>query len=92
MPKPPHVYSFDRVFGPTSSQTDFFANTALPLVDQLLKGENGLLFAYGVSNSGKTYSVSGGNTINSADRGVLPRAIDVVFNSIKGLESNANVS
>jgi kinesin family protein 20 len=36
--------------------------------------------------------VSGGNTINSADRGVLPRAIDVVFNSIKGLESTASVS
>jgi kinesin family protein 20 len=92
IPKAPHLYSFDRVFGPQSSQTDFFANTALPLVDQLLKGENGLLFAYGVSNSGKTYSVSGGNTINSADRGVLPRAIDVVFNSIKGLESTASVS
>ena len=45
-----------------------------------------------MSNSGKTYSVSGGNTINSADRGVLPRAIDVVFNSIKGLESTASVS
>ena len=92
IPKPPHLYSFDRVFGPSSSQSDFFANTALPLVDQLLKGENGLLFAYGVSNSGKTYSVSGGNTVNSADRGVLPRAIDVVFNSISGLESKASVS
>ena len=80
------------MFGPSSSQSDFFANTALPLVDQLLKGENGLLFAYGVSNSGKTYSVSGGNTVNSADRGVLPRAIDVVFNSISGLESKASVS
>jgi kinesin family protein 20 len=92
MPKPPHIYSFDRVFGPSSSQSDFFANTTLPLVDQLLKGENGLLFAYGVSNSGKTYSVTGGNTINSADRGVLPRAIDVVFRSISGLESTASVS
>lgn len=92
MPKPPHIYSFDRVFGPNSSQSDFFTNTTLPLVDQLLRGENGLLFAYGVSNSGKTYSVSGGNTINSADRGVLPRAIDVIFNSISGHESHVNVS
>lgn len=92
MPKPPHVYSFDRVFGPDTSQSDFFAKTTLPLVDQLLRGENGLLFAYGVSNSGKTYSVSGGNTVNSSDRGVLPRTIDVVFNSISGHESDANVS
>lgn len=55
MPKPAQLYSFNRVFGPDSEQNDFFNTTTLPLVDKLLKGENGLLFAYGVSNSGKTY-------------------------------------
>lgn len=92
MPKPPHIYSFDHVFPPSTSQISFFAETTLPLVDKLLKGENGLVFAYGVSNSGKSYSISGGNNINQEDRGVLPRAIDVVFNSIEGLESKVNVS
>ena len=80
------------MFTSTSSQATFFSNTTLPLVDKLLKGENGLLFAYGVSNSGKTYSISGGQSASADDRGVLPRAIDVVFNSIKGLESKAHVS
>lgn len=55
-----------------------------------MHGENGLMFAYGVSNSGKSYTISGGD---SADiRGVLPRGIDVVFNSIKGMECKTNVS
>lgn len=54
VPKQAHVYSFDRVFNPDTTQNAFFETTTLPLVDKLLKGENGLLFAYGVSNSGKS--------------------------------------
>lgn len=54
MPKPAQVYSFNRVFGPETAQTRFFEQTTKPLVHKLLHGENGLLFAYGVSNSGKT--------------------------------------
>lgn len=61
-------------------------------MEKLLQGENGLLFAYGVSNSGKSYTIQGGNTTSTTERGVLPRAIDVVFNSIEGSESKANVS
>lgn len=61
-------------------------------MEKLLQGENGLLFAYGVSNSGKSYTIQGGNTASTTERGVLPRAIDVVFNSIEGSESKANVS
>ncbi|WVQ68264.1 uncharacterized protein L199_006471 [Kwoniella botswanensis] len=91
IPKPPHIYSFDKVFPPTTPQSSFFGTTTLPLVEKLLQGENGLLFAYGVSNSGKSYTIQGGSTHSAADRGVLPRSIDVVFNSIEGLKSNANL-
>ncbi|ORY35365.1 P-loop containing nucleoside triphosphate hydrolase protein [Naematelia encephala] len=89
--KPPHLYSFDRVFPPTTPQSTFFTTTTLPLVEKLLHGENGLLFAYGVSNSGKSYTISGGNESTEADRGLLPRAVDVIFNSVQGLESQANL-
>ncbi|WVW85845.1 hypothetical protein I302_107883 [Kwoniella bestiolae CBS 10118] len=91
IPKPPHIYSFDKVFPPTTPQSGFFTTTTLPLVEKLLQGENGLLFAYGVSNSGKSYTIQGGSTHSAIDRGVLPRSIDVVFNSIEGLKSNANL-
>ncbi|CAK5280060.1 unnamed protein product [Mycena citricolor] len=49
-------------------------------------GQNGLLFAYGVTNSGKTYSVQGGAESGSA--GILPRSLDVIFNSIEGLHGS----
>ena len=36
------------------------------------------MFSYGVTNSGKSYTVTG----KSAEPGILPRALDVIFNSI----------
>ena len=60
-----------------------------PLIKDALEGQNGLLFAYGVTNSGKTYTMQGGNTDGSA--GILPRTLDVIFNSIEGLHGNGKV-
>ncbi|KAJ9103257.1 hypothetical protein QFC21_002680 [Naganishia friedmannii] len=87
-PKPTQIYSFNHVFGPDTPQNTFFETTTLPLVEQALQGESGLMFSYGVSNSGKTYTIQGGgdDKTQGADRGMIPRSIDVIFNSIEGLE------
>ena len=84
------TYTFTHVFQPTAQQPEFFAKTTLPLVRGLLDGEDGLLFAYGVTNSGKTYTMQGGSQESSA--GILPRTIDVLFNSIEGLQGGSKVS
>lgn len=86
----PSIYSFSHVFPDSSLQSEFFKKTTLPLVRGLLDGENGLLFAYGVTNSGKTYTMQGGSESGSA--GILPRTLDVIFNSIEGLQSNSKAS
>lgn len=83
---PSSIYTFSHVFPITTAQSEFFTHTTLPLVQDLLDGQNGLLFAYGVTNSGKTYTVQGGNTPGSA--GILPRTLDVIFNSIDGLHAD----
>ncbi|KAI0032497.1 P-loop containing nucleoside triphosphate hydrolase protein [Vararia minispora EC-137] len=83
------VYTFSHVFPPATQQSEFFTKTTLPLVNGLLNGENGLLFAYGVTNSGKTFTMQGGNNRSSA--GILPRTLDVIFNSIDGLQSTSKV-
>ncbi|KAJ6574651.1 P-loop containing nucleoside triphosphate hydrolase protein [Mycena capillaripes] len=80
---PSSVYTFSHIFPDQTSQSDFFTKTTLPLVRDVLQGQNGLLFAYGVTNSGKTYTVQGGANAGSA--GILPRTLDVLFNSIEGL-------
>jgi kinesin family protein 20 len=103
---PASMYTFSHIFPPTTTQSEFFTNTTLPLVQDILQGQNGLLFTYGVTNSGKTYTgalprsivrsqrldsltVQGGNTHGSA--GIVPRTLDVIFNSIAGLEGDGKV-
>ena len=84
------TYSFSHVFPSATPQSDFFTKTTLPLVQDLLQGQNALLFAYGVTNSGKTYTVQGGGDPSSA--GILPRTLDVIFNSVDHLQSDNKVS
>nr|XP_047128892.1 kinesin-like protein KIF20B isoform X3 [Hydra vulgaris] len=74
-----HEYSFTHVFKETTKQKEFFDKTMLPFVEDLLDGQNGLVFTYGVTNSGKTYTIQG----VPEDGGILPRSLDVIFNSIK---------
>lgn len=86
----PTKYTFSRVFAPVPSETPkeaqecFFQHTTLSLVKDLLEGKNSLVFTYGVTNSGKTYTVQGNDKPGEA--GILPRTMDVIFNSIQGRE------
>jgi hypothetical protein len=83
------TYNFTRVFDPAATQAEFFKSTTLPLVQNLLQGENGLIFAYGVTNSGKTYTIQGGQ--GPGQGGILPRALNVIFTGLEGLHSDAPV-
>ncbi|KAL4221164.1 hypothetical protein ACF0H5_019423 [Mactra antiquata] len=71
-------YTFSHVFSETTTQKDFFGSTMLDLVKDFIDGQNCLVFSYGVTSSGKTYTIQG----NPRDAGILPRALDVIFNSI----------
>ena len=45
-------FSFDRIFGPESSQGDVFDYTAVPLISDVLGGYNATIFAYGQTGTG----------------------------------------
>ncbi|KAJ7923049.1 kinesin-like protein KIF23 [Mycena leptocephala] len=57
---PSSIYTFSHIFPDQTSQSDFFTKTTLPLVRDVLQGQNG-------------------------SAGILPRTLDVLFNSIEGL-------
>nr|XP_015209019.1 PREDICTED: kinesin-like protein KIF20A isoform X2 [Lepisosteus oculatus] len=75
-----HKFSFSQIFGPETTQTRFFENTVRSLVYSYLEGQNSLVFSYGVTNAGKTHTIQG----SSNDPGILPQALDVIFDHIKG--------
>lgn len=76
-------YTFKRVFDVTSQQKDVYMTVAEPLIENLVRGKNGLLFTYGVTGSGKTFTMTG----NSQHQGVMPRCLDVLFKTISDYQT-----
>ncbi|XP_037045291.1 kinesin-like protein KIF23 [Bradysia coprophila] len=76
-------YIFKNVFDPQSRQREVYNVVAQPLVEGLIRGRNGLLFTYGVTGSGKTFTMTG----NSNDQGIMPRCLDVLFKTINDYQT-----
>lgn len=75
-----HRFTFSQIFGPEVGQASFFNLTVKEMVKDVLKGQNWLIYTYGVTNSGKTYTIQG--TIKNG--GILPRSLALIFNSLQG--------
>ncbi|XP_026706740.1 kinesin-like protein KIF20B [Athene cunicularia] len=73
-------FTFSQVFGPETTQEEFFEGTMKQPVQDFLDGYNRLIFTYGVTNAGKTYTFQG----TEDDVGILPRTMDMLFKSIQG--------
>lgn len=83
-----HKFTFSQIFGPEVGQASFFNLTVKDMVKDVLKGQNWLIYTYGVTNSGKTHTIQG--TIK--DGGILPRSLALIFNSLQGqLHSTADL-
>ena len=54
-----HKFSFSRIFDERTTQKEFFDESMLNTVKDFIDGQNCLIFTYGVTNSGKTYTVQG---------------------------------
>ncbi|KAK5641485.1 hypothetical protein RI129_010032 [Pyrocoelia pectoralis] len=76
-------YMFSYVFTSYSGQREVFEHVALPLLEDLVNGKNGLLFTYGVTGSGKTHTLNG----DAANPGIMPQCINTLFNSIGELQA-----
>lgn len=57
----PKSFSFDYVFGADCAQSLIYEQSAFSLVDNVLDGYNGTIFAYGQTGCGKTHTMMGTN-------------------------------
>ncbi|XP_071318051.1 kinesin-like protein KIF20A isoform X2 [Trachinotus anak] len=80
LPQTAQRFSFTQVFAPEASQRKVFEGSVRGLVRDVLEGGNSLVFTYGVTNAGKTFTFLGPDH----DSGLLPRSLSVIFNSIEG--------
>ncbi|XP_003825397.3 kinesin-like protein KIF20B isoform X4 [Pan paniscus] len=72
-------FSFSKVFGPATTQKEFFQGCIMQPVKDLLEGQSRLIFTYGLTNSGKTYTFQG----TEENIGILPRTLNVLFDSLQ---------
>ncbi|XP_010896926.3 kinesin-like protein KIF3B [Esox lucius] len=73
-------FTFDAVYDSESKQGDIYDDTVRPLVDSVLQGFNGTIFAYGQTGTGKTYTMLGMPTDN--ERGIIPNSFNHIFTQI----------
>lgn len=73
-----HKFTFTHIYGPSTTQEGLFQSSTLGLVTDFVSGQNCLLFTYGATNSGKTFTVQG----TASDAGLLPRTLQHIFNTV----------
>lgn len=71
-------FNFNKVFGPTATQAEVFADTR-PLIRSVLDGFNVCIFAYGQTGSGKTHTMTGPKDLTETSQGVNYRALSDLF-------------
>lgn len=83
----PQIYTFTQVFD-DAPQSEIFDKVARPVVeDFLVSSKDGLIFTYGITGSGKTYTMEG----LKSDPGLIYRTVDFLFNSIGAQQTRKNL-
>lgn len=77
----PKRFTYDSVYGDDSKQGDIYNETAFPLVESVLEGYNGTIFAYGQTGCGKTHTMLGVQDDEDL-KGIIPRAYVHIFGCI----------
>uniref|UniRef100_A0A1I7ZH11 Kinesin-like protein n=2 Tax=Steinernema glaseri TaxID=37863 RepID=A0A1I7ZH11_9BILA len=76
--EPIKTFTFDAVFDADSDQMTVYNRTARSIVENVLKGYNGTIFAYGQTGTGKTHTMSG-NGNDPDQRGIIPNSFAHIF-------------
>ena len=65
-----------------SEQDKIYEFAAKPVIESVLEGFNGTVFAYGQTSSGKTHTMQGPNIDDPHLKGIIPRMVTTVFEAI----------
>ncbi|KAG1668941.1 hypothetical protein FOA52_000985 [Chlamydomonas sp. UWO 241] len=81
-------YHYDATFGPECCNADVYGSVAAHLIAPALDGVSGTIFAYGVTSSGKTHTMSG----CPGDWGVVPCVVRDLFQALGELQASGAVT
>ena len=75
------TFTYDDVFPMDCAQKVIYQASAFPIMESVLGGYNGTIFAYGQTGCGKTFSMMG-DPRNENLKGIIPRTFSQLMNSI----------
>lgn len=78
----PKTFTFDQVMPEDITQTEVYDLTARPIVDNVICGYNGTIFAYGQTGTGKTHTMDGvaGDPVL---QGLIPNSFEHIFQEVE---------
>ena len=74
----PKSFSFNSAYAWDATQQFIYDDAGRPIVDAVLEGFNGTIFAYGQTGTGKTYTMEG-VIENQEHKGIILHAFDHIF-------------
>lgn len=81
------IYTVDKVFGPSASQRLVFEEIAEPLFQDFVKGYNCTILVYGMTSTGKTYTMTGDEKLYNGElgdaAGIIPRVLFKLFDTLE---------
>ena len=81
-------YNFTKIFNENTLNKDIYINICEPAINDLLNlKRSGIIFVYGVTNSGKTYTVNG----NRENPGILPLSLYKIFQFVQNYKKKLEI-
>lgn len=84
------TFTFDKVFGPNSTQITVYKDVVCPIIEEVLQGYNCTVFAYGQTGTGKTYTMEGERSLEGSMSweedplaGIIPRSLNQLFEKLE---------
>lgn len=82
----PKNFTFDSVFAPDVLQIDIYNTCAASVVESVLNGYNGTIFAYGQTGAGKTHTMEGRPDPPEL-RGIIPNSFQHIFDYVASADA-----
>ncbi|XP_055531112.1 kinesin-like protein KIF17 [Wyeomyia smithii] len=86
---PQKSFKFDSAYGYAATTENIYSDICYSLVESVLEGYNGTIFAYGQTGCGKshtmqgtTYNLTAADPNNANNIGIIPRSFEHVFEAI----------
>eukprot|EP00644_Phytophthora_capsici_P005139 jgi/Phyca11/4262/fgenesh1_pm.PHYCAscaffold_1_\ len=76
--EPPKSFTFDAAFGAKSTQQQVYDTAATEIVEAVMEGYNGTIFAYGQTGAGKSHTMEG----YGDQPGIIPNSFKHVFDKV----------